>query len=81
MKGVNANKDQHERYTEYIQVLRGRIIVVLNGRSKVITAEDGPQVVEKFVVHEWMRADRGSDAKDEGEVIVEEWTDPGMFVF
>ena len=51
----------------------------LNGVAKVVTREDGDQIVPKFAVYEFMRAD--VDAKqgegDDGDVIIEEWVDPG----
>lgn len=72
----------HERYTEYIRCVTGRLLLRLNGEEKVITPDDGPQVVEKGVVHEFMRADvygyASEDGTGEGEdvVVVEEWMDP-----
>ena len=68
----------HESYVEYFKVLRGRVLVRLDGVSRIVTPEDGSVKVEKFVVHEFMRADRDKpdDEKDDGEVITEEWTDP-----
>lgn len=66
----------HERYTEIFRVVQGRALLKLNGEKKVITPDDGPQVVDKFVVHEFMRADVEQEEKDSGEVVVEEWTDP-----
>ena len=68
----------HEQHTEYFKVIKGRVLIRLNGATKIIGPEDGPQIVEKFVVHEFMRADVGKpkDEQDAGEVITEEWTDP-----
>jgi quercetin dioxygenase-like cupin family protein len=68
----------HERYTEYIQCLSGRLLLRLDGVEKVVTADDGPQVVERGVVHEFMRADMHGYAGtgDDEDVVVEEWTNP-----
>lgn len=71
----------HESYTEYVCCVSGRLLIRLNGVEKVVTPSDGPQVVDKGVVHEFMRADvHGYPLKagqeDEGDVVVEEWTDP-----
>lgn len=68
----------HESYDEYFKVLKGRVLVKLDGESRIVTPEDGTIKVDKFVVHEFMRADRDKpdDDKDDGEVITEEWTDP-----
>lgn len=65
---------------EYIRVKNGRARVVLNGKARIVTSEDGPQEVRKGVVHEFMRADRGAMGPDgdEGDLVVEEWTDPCM---
>ncbi|KAJ9662155.1 hypothetical protein H2198_001506 [Neophaeococcomyces mojaviensis] len=68
----------HERHTEFFKVIRGKVIIKLDGLVKVIGPEDGTQRVDRFVVHEFMRADRNQpeDKKDAGDVITEEWTDP-----
>lgn len=68
----------HESYIEYFKVLKGRVLVKLDGVSRIVIPEDGPIKVDKFVVHEFMRTDRDrpDDEKDDGEVITEEWTDP-----
>lgn len=68
----------HEQHIEYFKVLKGQVLIRLDGVSKLVTPEDGPQRVDRFVVHEFMRADRSKqDAeKDPGEVVTEEWTDP-----
>jgi hypothetical protein len=71
----------HEAYTEYVQCLSGRLLVRLDGVEKVVGPEDGPQRIDRGVVHEFMRADvygyGNKDAEGEGEdVVVEEWTDP-----
>ncbi|KAK4917341.1 hypothetical protein LTR66_016949, partial [Elasticomyces elasticus] len=68
----------HEQYIEHFKVLEGRVLVRLDGYSKIVTATDPSQQVDKFVIHEFMRADMDatSDQKDDGDVVIEEWTDP-----
>lgn len=68
----------HEEYDEYFRVIKGRVVVKLDGKSMLVTPQDGEVCVKKFVVHEFMRADidKPDDEKDPGEVITEEWTDP-----
>lgn len=69
----------HERYTEYVRCVSGRLLVRLDGVDRVVTPADGPQTIEKFVVHEFMRADAYGYAGEgeEEDVVVEEWTEPG----
>ena len=52
--------------------------LVLNGKTSIVTPDDGVQTIPRFAVHEWMRADVNApeEKKDEVPVIVEEWTDP-----
>jgi len=68
----------HEQHVEYFRVVKGRVLIKLDGLTKLVTPADGPQKVERFVVHEFMRADCDKPANDKepGEVITEEWTDP-----
>ena len=72
----------HERYTEYVRCVSGRLLVRLDGVEKVVTPADGPQTINKFVVHEFMRADMhgyregGTEGEQNEDVVVEEWTDP-----
>lgn len=68
----------HEEYVEYFRVIKGRVLVKLGGVSRIVTPEDEVVRVDKFVLHEFMRADidKSDDEKDPGEVITEEWTDP-----
>ena len=68
----------HERHIEYFRVIKGRVLIKLGGTTKLVTPQDGPVRVEKFLVHEFMRADwdKPDEKKDPGEVITEEWTDP-----
>jgi hypothetical protein len=53
----------------------------LDGVERVVTPDDGVVVIERGVVHEFMRADQhghtiSDDAEVEEDVVVEEWTDP-----
>ncbi|KAK5946121.1 hypothetical protein PMZ80_000261 [Knufia obscura] len=68
----------HEQHIEYFKVVKGRVLIRLDGVLKLVTPDDGPQRVDRFVVHEFMRADYSKpvDEKDPGEVVTEEWTDP-----
>ena len=72
----------HERYTEYVRCVSGRLLVRLDGVEKVVTPEDGPQTINKYVVHEFMRADMhgyrdgAAEGGEQEDVVVEEWTDP-----
>ena len=72
----------HESYTEYVRCISGRLLIRLNGIERVVTPNDGPQVIDKGVVHEFMRADvhgyplKEDQEGDEGDVVAEEWTDP-----
>lgn len=70
----------HETHVEYLQVIKGSVKVTLNGRSLIIDApqndEDTAVVkVDKFVRHEWGRADYGLN-HEAGEVVVLEYTEP-----
>lgn len=69
----------HERYTERFRVLKGRVRFIIDGKSWVVAASDGEQTVRKYAVHEFMRADVdvADESKDEGDVVVQEWIDPG----
>ncbi|KAI1622510.1 hypothetical protein EDD37DRAFT_667332 [Exophiala viscosa] len=64
----------HESYTEHMRVLHGRVKFTINGTAKVIGPEDGVQIIRKYEVHDFCRADGGAG---EGDVTVEEWTEPG----
>lgn len=70
----------HETHTEYIRILRGRVRLRLGNATKVVGPEDGEVRIDKFVVHEYMRADvdQREEGKDHEDVEVLEWTDPGM---
>lgn len=70
----------HEHYVEHVRVLRGRVKVTINGVEGVKGPEDGVATFQLFDVHDFARADGGTETDgegDEGDVIVEEWTDPG----
>lgn len=68
----------HETHVEYFRVLQGRVLIKLGDRSRIVTPQDGAVVVEKYLIHDFMRADKDlpNDQKDSGDVITEEWTDP-----
>lgn len=68
----------HERHTEYFKVTKGRVVLKLDGVLKTVTPTDERQRVDKFVVHDFWRADRDlpDHEKDPDDVITEEWTDP-----
>lgn len=68
----------HETHVEFFRVIQGRVIIVRDGVEKEIGPEDGHLRVDKFVVHNFWRADKGApdEDKDAEEVITEEWTDP-----
>lgn len=74
----SAGSHWHEQHTEYFKVIQGRISIKHDGVVKVITPDDGPQRVDRFVVHDFCRADKylPDEEKDTGDVIAEEWTDP-----
>lgn len=69
----------HENYDEYMRVVQGRLRLRLGNSWKVYTPEDGVILIAKGVIHDLCRADK--DAKpgegDEGDMIIEEWSDPG----
>ncbi len=63
----------HETHTEYLRVIRGAACVRLQGKTSIITPEDGLVTIPAFVKHEWMRAStHGSDE----DLVVKEWTSP-----
>lgn len=68
----------HETHIEYFRVLQGRVLIKLGDKTRIVTREDGNVIVQKYLVHEFMRADRDlpGDQKDSGDVVTEEWTDP-----
>jgi hypothetical protein len=93
----------HTRHTEYLRLVKGATYVRLDGEDKILSAIAGGEInlrtgmlekkglvvkVDKYVRHEWKRADawyarrRSVGAKiarpeDVGEeVVVEEYTDP-----
>ena len=67
----------HERYVEIFCVLEGRARLVVDGVARVVTKRDGEVRIEKGRVHEFMRADLGRGGGDDGDVVVQEWVDPG----
>ncbi|KAK4246020.1 hypothetical protein C7999DRAFT_33575 [Corynascus novoguineensis] len=72
----------HETHTEYLQLIKGRIRLRLGDTVRTVSAtlEPGyslPEIqVDKNVWHEWSRAEAGTQAQAEEEVIVVERTDP-----
>lgn len=62
----------HEAYIERLRVLQGRLKVIINGHTRLVGAEDGFVTFEKYAVHDFWRADGV-----EGDVVIEEMTDPG----
>lgn len=68
----------HERHIEYFKVTKGRLAVKRGGVVEVVTPDSGVQRVDRFVVHDFWRADKdlSEEDKDAGDVITEEWTDP-----
>ncbi|KAJ4350088.1 uncharacterized protein N0V89_008709 [Didymosphaeria variabile] len=68
----------HEEYDEYMRVIQGRLKLRLGKTWKVYTPEDGEILIAKDVIHDLCRADK--DAKpgedDEGDMIIEERSDP-----
>ena len=69
----------HEHYVEHVRVLKGRAKLVVSGVESTRGPGDGVVTFEKFVVHDFGRADGGKALKDGGEegvVEVEEWTEP-----
>jgi uncharacterized cupin superfamily protein len=63
----------HENYTEYTRVIKGRVKFTIGGVVSVKGPEDGVVTFPKYVVHDFCRA----DVDGEGDVVIEEWTDPG----
>jgi hypothetical protein len=63
--------------------LKGRAKVTINGVSQIVTNNDGECTFRKYDVHDFCRADGGKTreraavVEEDGEVVVEEWTDPG----
>lgn len=68
----------HETHTEFFRVIQGRVIIVRNGIEIEVGPDDGQVRIDKFVVHNFWRADRDrpDDQKDSEDVVTEEWTDP-----
>lgn len=67
----------HERYDEYFKVVRGKVILEVDGIRTTIGPDDGVMVIQKYQVHEFWRADVQDAAMSiKGPVEVEEWTDP-----
>lgn len=56
--------------------MSGRVTIVRDGHASTISPDSGVQIVDKYVVHEFFRADRDTGERDECDAVVEEWTDP-----
>lgn len=78
----------HERHDEIFRVVAGTIRLTVDGTTRLVRPEDGAQLIRKYAVHEFMRADMApavegiepiaEDDEQRGQdVVVEEWTDPG----
>ena len=61
----------HETHTEYLQVVRGSIRVRVGDETRILSAGQPEVRVDKYVWHEWQRADAGGE-----EAVVLERTDP-----
>ncbi|KAG6004437.1 hypothetical protein E4U43_000736 [Claviceps pusilla] len=69
----------HEGHTEYLKVVQGSIRVRVGSRTRIVSASGGrqPEIrIDKFVSHEWRRAEAGSAGAGEEEAIVMERWDP-----
>jgi mannose-6-phosphate isomerase-like protein (cupin superfamily) len=78
--GFHPGAHWHEDYDEVMRVKQGRMRLRLNGEMRIVTPKDGEVVIKRGVVHDFWRADvdAGSEGKEEGDVVVEEWMEPGM---
>ncbi|RDW61633.1 hypothetical protein BP5796_11525 [Coleophoma crateriformis] len=63
----------HESHTEYVRVVRGVAQVTLGRDSFPVRASDGMLTIPRGVWHEYGRA---VEAEGEGELVLEEWTEP-----
>ncbi|KAI0110176.1 hypothetical protein F4814DRAFT_461330 [Daldinia grandis] len=61
----------HGAHTEFLRVVAGRARVTLSGRAFCVGPAEGVVMVPRGAVHEWCRA-----GGEEGELVVEEWTEP-----
>ncbi|KAI9880122.1 MAG: hypothetical protein M1830_005367 [Pleopsidium flavum] len=63
----NSGLHWHETHVEFLQIIKGRAEVTLNGRTRNYTPDDGIIRVERFGQHEWKRAKpRVSEAFEAG---------------
>jgi len=69
----------HEKTTEYIRVIQGRLLLIIDGVHEVALPEHGSRCINKYEKHEFMRADCNAPEGegDSGDVVLEEWVDPG----
>jgi mannose-6-phosphate isomerase-like protein (cupin superfamily) len=63
----------HETHTEYLKVVQGRIKVRVGSAERIVSASAGQSEIkiDKYVWHEWQRAELGGE-----EVVVIERTEP-----
>ncbi len=67
----------HERHTEFLAIQQGEAEVTLNGQTSVYGERDGVIRIERFVKHEWKRANQGnSETGKQQSLVVKEWTEP-----
>lgn len=69
----------HETHTEYLQVIKGKAQITLEGVTKIYGPEDGHVKVDRGARHEWKLAPGSDDAArddDQYALVVKEWTDP-----
>jgi mannose-6-phosphate isomerase-like protein (cupin superfamily) len=71
----------HEDYDEVMRVVKGRAKIRLGSVTKVYGPEDGEILIKRGVVHDLWRADVDANEgeKDEGDLVMEERSEPGTF--
>lgn len=63
----------HKYHDEYMRVLEGRIEITLDGQKRIVTADDGEQLIRAPLVH-GLRSFKG-----ERLVMLEQTTPPGDY--
>ena len=73
----------HETHTEYLQVVKGRVLVQIGNSKQVCGPDAGVLQINTNVRHEWGSASgpqgnerEDAEEDDEFEVVVREWTEP-----
>ena len=61
----------HDSHREFLKIIQGSALVTVGSRTQSMTASTGLITIERGVLHEWRRDPNGN-----GDLIVEEWTDP-----